>query len=103
MTTPRADDWRRCGGHFSWQPAEEDVSPVGVFHVEIGDRDAPVLLLIHGWPTSSIDWFDVARQLSTRFRVCALDFPVTGSPTSRRGGVTTSGETRNSSSSICQR
>ena len=46
-----------------------------IFHVEIGDADAPVLLLIHGWPTSSIDWFEVADQLSARFRVCALDFP----------------------------
>jgi pimeloyl-ACP methyl ester carboxylesterase len=34
-----------------------------------------VLLLIHGWPTSSIDWFDVAGPLSAKFRVCALDFP----------------------------
>jgi pimeloyl-ACP methyl ester carboxylesterase len=34
-----------------------------------------VLLLIHGWPTSSIDWFEVAGRLSERFRVCALDFP----------------------------
>jgi pimeloyl-ACP methyl ester carboxylesterase len=75
MTTPRADDWRSCGGHFSWHPAEEDASSVNIFHVEIGDPDAPVLLLIHGWPTSSIDWFEVAGQLSARFRVCALDFP----------------------------
>ena len=49
-----------------------------VFHIEIGDPDAPVLLLIHGWPTSSIDWFDVANQLSGSFRVCALDFPGCG-------------------------
>ena len=49
--------------------------PVEIFHVELGDPGAPVLLLIHGWPTSSIDWFDVAGQLSARFRVCALDFP----------------------------
>ena len=35
----------------------------------------PVLLLVHGWPTSSIDWFDVAGQLTARFRVCVLDFP----------------------------
>jgi pimeloyl-ACP methyl ester carboxylesterase len=34
-----------------------------------------VLLLIHGWPPSSIDWFEVADQLSGSFRVCALDFP----------------------------
>jgi pimeloyl-ACP methyl ester carboxylesterase len=75
MNTPRADDWRSRGGHFSWQPAEESASSVEIFHVEIGDPSAPVLLLIHGWPTSSIDWFEVANQLSARFRVCALDFP----------------------------
>jgi pimeloyl-ACP methyl ester carboxylesterase len=75
MNTPRAEEWQSRGDHFSWLPTGEDVSSVEIFHVEIGDRGAPVLLLIHGWPTSSIDWFDVAIQLSTRFRVCALDFP----------------------------
>jgi pimeloyl-ACP methyl ester carboxylesterase len=48
---------------------------VRIFHVEMGEPGAPVLLLVHGWPTSSIDWFDVAGQLSATFRVCALDFP----------------------------
>jgi hypothetical protein len=75
MNTPRADDWRSRGGYFTWRPAEGDASAVEIFHVEIGDPGAPVLLLIHGWPTSSIDWFDVADQLSARFRICALDFP----------------------------
>src|SRR5690349_8056435 len=73
--TPRADDWRSHGGYFSWRPAQGDASPVEIFHVEMGDPHAPVLLLVHGWPTSSIDWFEVAGQLSGRFRVCALDFP----------------------------
>ena len=75
MQAPRADDWRSRGGHFSWRPAGEDASWVEIFHVEIGDTDAPVLLLMHGFPTSSIDWFEVAARLSSRFRVCALDFP----------------------------
>jgi pimeloyl-ACP methyl ester carboxylesterase len=75
MNMSRADDWRSRGARFSWRPAEEDASPVEIFHVELGDPDAPVLLLVHGWPTSSIDWFAVAAQLSARFRVCALDFP----------------------------
>ena len=78
MNASRADDWRSYGGYFTWRPTEEDASPVEVFHIEIGDPDAPVLLLIHGWPTSSIDWFDVANQLSGSFRVCALDFPGCG-------------------------
>jgi pimeloyl-ACP methyl ester carboxylesterase len=75
MTTSQADDWRSRGGRFSWRPAEEDAAAVEIFHVELGDPDAPVLLLVHGWPTSSIDWLAVASQLSARFRVCALDFP----------------------------
>lgn len=75
MTMPRAEDWRSRGGYFSWRPAAEDAEPVEIFHVELGDPGAAVLLLVHGWPTSSIDWFDVAGQLSARFRVCALDFP----------------------------
>jgi len=75
MTATRADQWRSRGRYFSWRPTEEDASSVEIFHVEIGDPDAPLLLLIHGWPTSSIDWFDVADQLSASFRVCALDFP----------------------------
>lgn len=49
MTTPRADDWRSRGGYFSWRPEQGDASSVEVFHVEMGDPGAPVLLLIHGW------------------------------------------------------
>ncbi len=75
MNASRADDWRSRGGHFTWRPTEGGASSVEIFHVEIGDPEAPVLLLVHGWPTSSIDWFEVANQLSERFRVCALDFP----------------------------
>jgi pimeloyl-ACP methyl ester carboxylesterase len=75
MNSRRADDWRSRGNYFSWRPAGEDATSVEVFHVEIGDPDAPVVLLLHGWPTSSCDWFDVASQLSAKFRVCALDFP----------------------------
>ncbi len=75
MSTSRADEWLGRGGHFAWRPATEDASSVEIFHVEMGASDAPVLLLIHGWPTSSIDWFAVADQLSAKFRVCALDFP----------------------------
>ena len=75
MTMARAEDWRSRGGYFSWRPATGGACPVEVFHVELGDPGAPVLLLVHGWPTSSIDWSGVAALLSERFRVCALDFP----------------------------
>jgi pimeloyl-ACP methyl ester carboxylesterase len=75
MSAPRAEEWRGRGGYFSWRPAGGDSRSVDVFHVEIGDPEAPVLLLVHGWPTSSFDWSAAAGLLSARFRVCALDFP----------------------------
>jgi pimeloyl-ACP methyl ester carboxylesterase len=71
----RADEWRDRGRHFRWAPAAGDAPAVEVFHVELGDVDAPALVLVHGFPTSSVDWFEVAQQLSDRYRVCALDFP----------------------------
>ncbi len=71
----RAKSWRDRGAYFSWSAAGDDASPVEIFHVELGDPEAPVLSLVHGFPTCSIDWFDVAERLSGRFRVCLLDFP----------------------------
>jgi pimeloyl-ACP methyl ester carboxylesterase len=81
----RADLWRGSGSYFSWSPAGEDAAPVQVFHVERGDPDAPVLAFVHGFPTCSIDWFEVAERLSGRFRVCLLDFPGYGFSDKPRG------------------
>jgi pimeloyl-ACP methyl ester carboxylesterase len=75
MGQTRADAWRERGSYFTWTPTESGAAPVEIFHAELGDQGAPVLLLIHGFPTSSVDWFQVAEQLSDRFRVCTLDFP----------------------------
>jgi pimeloyl-ACP methyl ester carboxylesterase len=41
----------------------------------MGPEDAPPLVLVHGFPTSSIDFFEIAERLSDRYRVCAMDFP----------------------------
>jgi pimeloyl-ACP methyl ester carboxylesterase len=78
MTTQRAEEWRDRGAHFSWRPRDGSAPPVEIFHVEMGDPDAPVLLLVHGWPTSSFDWSGAAGQLTDSFRVCALDVPGSG-------------------------
>lgn len=51
------------------------MAPVEIFHVELGEPERPVLALVHGFPTSSIDWFEVARLLSASYRVCLVDFP----------------------------
>ena len=85
VSSPRAEDWRSKGAYFSWSPAAEDAAPVEIFHVELGDPGAPVLALVHGFPTCSIDWFEVAQRLSERFRVCALDFPGYGFSDKPRG------------------
>ena len=71
----RADAWRDKGSYFSWSPRSGDAAEVQVFHVEVGDADAPPLVLVHGFPTSSIDWVEVADLLSDRYRICAMDFP----------------------------
>src|SRR3954462_3271942 len=84
-TTSRADAWRGMGAHFSWSPAGQDAAPVQVFHVELGAPDADVLALVHGFPTCSIDWFEVAELLSTGYRVCMLDFPGYGFSDKPRG------------------
>jgi pimeloyl-ACP methyl ester carboxylesterase len=75
MSVPGAEEWRDRGGYLSWRPAGGDAAPVEIFHIEVGDPEAPVLLLVHGWPTSSFDWSAVTDRLSDRFLVCALDFP----------------------------
>jgi pimeloyl-ACP methyl ester carboxylesterase len=74
-TSARANEWLDGGGYFSWAPPGEEAPAVQVFHVELGDPEAPVLALVHGYPTSSIDWFDVAERMASRFRVCCVDFP----------------------------
>jgi pimeloyl-ACP methyl ester carboxylesterase len=81
----RAEAWHARGARFSWSPAGESAAPVDVFHVELGGADAPVLALVHGFPTCSIDWFEVAERLSPRFRVCMLDFPGYGFSDKPRG------------------
>lgn len=45
-----------------------------VFVFTDGDEDAPVVLLLHGFPGSSFDWNGVADGLATRTRVVAPDF-----------------------------
>jgi pimeloyl-ACP methyl ester carboxylesterase len=75
VSESRARSWLDRGGYFSWRPEDADVESVEVFHLEAGDPKAPTLLLVHGFPTSSIDWYGVVDRLAERFHVCALDFP----------------------------
>ena len=51
------------------------VGPVEVFYRETGPEDAPVLLLLHGFPTSSHMFRDLMPALADRYRVIAPDLP----------------------------
>lgn len=48
---------------------------VEVFYREAGPIDAPVLLLLHGFPTSSHMFRDLMPELADRYRVIAPDLP----------------------------
>lgn len=71
----RAAAWRERGAYFRWAPRHDDAAEVEIFHVESGPDDGPVLLLVHGFPTCSVDWVGLVDLLQDRYRVCALDFP----------------------------
>jgi pimeloyl-ACP methyl ester carboxylesterase len=58
-----------------------------VFFREAGPEHAPVILLLHGFPTSSHMFRDLIPQLSGRYRVIAPDLPGFGQTTSPARGV----------------
>lgn len=48
---------------------------VTVFYREAGPSDAPVVLLLHGFPTSSFQYRELIPRLADRYRVIAPDLP----------------------------
>lgn len=48
---------------------------VDIFYRAAGPLDAPVVLLLHGFPSSSHMYRDLIPQLATRYRVIAPDLP----------------------------
>ncbi|MFC7555296.1 alpha/beta fold hydrolase [Pseudoroseomonas wenyumeiae] len=53
----------------------QKVGSVDVFYREAGPADAPALLLLHGFPTSSHMFRDLIPLLADRYRVIAPDLP----------------------------
>jgi pimeloyl-ACP methyl ester carboxylesterase len=52
-----------------------NIDGVNVFYREAGPTDAPVLLLLHGFPTSSHMFRNLIPLLADRYRVIAPDYP----------------------------
>ena len=59
--------------HTSIHRVEAD--GVTVFYREAGAADAPVVLLLHGFPTSSFQYRELIPRLAGRYRVIAPDLP----------------------------
>jgi pimeloyl-ACP methyl ester carboxylesterase len=53
----------------------QQVGDVEIFYREAGAKNAPVLLLLHGFPSSSHMFRDLIPQLADRYRVIAPDLP----------------------------
>ena len=51
------------------------VDGVDVFYRDAGPKNAPVLLLLHGFPTSSHMFRDLIPRLADKYRVIAPDYP----------------------------
>lgn len=56
-----------------------NVDGVNVFYREAGPKDAPALLLLHGFPSSSHMFRDLIPLLADKYRVVAPDYPGFGS------------------------
>lgn len=51
------------------------VNGLDIFYREAGPADAPVILLLHGFPSSSHMFRDLIPQLAREYRVIAPDYP----------------------------
>ena len=53
----------------------EEIAGLDLFYREAGPKDAPTIVLLHGFPTSSHMFRNLIPQLSDKFHVIAPDYP----------------------------
>jgi pimeloyl-ACP methyl ester carboxylesterase len=70
-------EWQSGGTELRWRSttAANDGREVTVFSRRCGTPGAPALVLVHGFPTSSVDYFALAGELGSEFDMFVLDFP----------------------------
>lgn len=75
-----ARDWYKGGDYFQWTSTTTDnnAAKVNVFYRTWGDPTKPKLLLIHGFPNSSFDYYKMIPFLESEYHIAALDFPGSG-------------------------
>jgi pimeloyl-ACP methyl ester carboxylesterase len=65
-----------------------DVNGTEVFYREGGERSAPTLLLLHGFPSSSAQYERLMERLEDRYHVIAPDYPGFGQSPPLKGTTT---------------
>ncbi|WP_420136601.1 alpha/beta fold hydrolase [Sphingomonas sp.] len=73
----------------SIQYRTQQVGDVRVFYREAGPQDAPILLLLHGFPTAGHMFRDLIPELADRYRVIAPDLPGFGQTKAPQRGAFT--------------
>jgi pimeloyl-ACP methyl ester carboxylesterase len=70
-------EWQTGGTQLRWPSSTpaNDGRELTVFSRRCGTPGAPALVLVHGFPTSSIDYFALTRELGSEFDMFLLDFP----------------------------
>ncbi|HAM62380.1 MAG: hypothetical protein A2Y20_09950 [Firmicutes bacterium GWF2_51_9] len=71
-----AKEWQDSGNYVKWTSTLEENEVYGelnVFSIQKGNPENPAILMIHGYPTMSFDFFDVVGLLSDDYYVCAID------------------------------
>jgi pimeloyl-ACP methyl ester carboxylesterase len=71
------DEWRSGATQLHWQSSTDANAgaEVAVFTRRCGTPGAPALVCVHGFPTASIDYFALTRELGAEFDIFLLDFP----------------------------
>jgi len=63
---PQLQQWQQKGDYAK-------LNGHNIFYIDEGEKDLPVVLLIHGFPTSSWDWQGVWQALRQQYRLVCLD------------------------------
>jgi pimeloyl-ACP methyl ester carboxylesterase len=75
-----AQQWYDGGSYFEWTSttANNDSAKLNVFYQTFGDSSKPQLLMVHGFPNSSFDFYKLIPLLQDDYYIAALDFPGSG-------------------------
>jgi pimeloyl-ACP methyl ester carboxylesterase len=75
---PKARSEQRALSHLSVRHRTLDLDGIKIFYREAGARDAPAVLLPHGYPCSSYEFRNLMPALADRWHLLAPDFPGAG-------------------------